>query len=98
MQERRAALRFQTNLNARWETLRSQGRGAICDLCSLGCFVLSGAEVQPGELVRLEVFSAEEVISIWGHVIYSIHEIGFALRFYGYKDKHPLDKLIASLG
>lgn len=98
MQERRAAGRSRINLSARWETLKTQGRGVICDLSSLGCFVLAGADVQRGALVRLEIPFNDEIISLWGHVVYSIHEMGFALRLAGHDDRHVLDELIAGLG
>lgn len=81
MQERRAAERLRIDLNARWEALRTQGRGAVCDLSALGCFVLTTAEVNPGELIRLEVNFPQEVGSLWGQVVYVVAEMGFALRF-----------------
>lgn len=99
MQERRAADRLRTDLNARWEGLKTQGRGAVSDLSALGCFVLTSAEVKSGELIRLEVNSLEEVVTVWGQVVYSVAEIGFALRF-GFaaeSDKETLNKLIEEL-
>ena len=81
MQERRAAERRRIDLNARWEALRTQGRGAVCDLSSLGCFVLASAEVKPGQLIRLEINFPQDVASLWGQVVYAVGEIGFALRF-----------------
>ena len=99
MQERRAAERLRIDLNARWEALRTQGRGAVCDLSSLGCFVLTGAEVKPGELIRLEVHSPQETVSLWGQVVYAVTEIGFALRFvFGAEaDQTLLRKLIEKI-
>ena len=81
MQERRAAERLRIDLNARWEALKTQGRGAVCDLSSLGCFVLTSAEVKPGQLIRLEITFPQEVVAFWGQVVYAVGEIGFALRF-----------------
>src|SRR5262245_13983578 len=81
MQERRTAERFRTNLDARWESLRTQGRGSVSDFSSTGCFVLSGGEVAPRELIRLELVSGHDVTLLWGHVIYHISEMGFAIRF-----------------
>ena len=99
MQERRAAERLRIDLHARWEALRTEGRGAVCDLSSLGCFVLTSAQVRPGELIRLEIDFPQEAASLWGEVVYAVAEIGFALRF-GFaaeSDKASLIKLIASL-
>jgi len=81
MQERRTAERIRLDLKARWEGLMTQGRGAVCDLSSMGCFVLSGGEVSAGEFVRLEIHFPKEISSLWGEVVYTIAEIGFALRF-----------------
>ncbi len=81
MQERRTAERVRIALNARWEGLFSQGRGAICDLSRAGCFVLTGGEVTTGELVRLELVFPSQIGFVWGHVVYAVAEMGFALRF-----------------
>ena len=99
MQERRAAERLRINLNARWEALKTEGRGAVCDLSSLGCFVLTSAEVKPGELIRLEVNFPLEAASLWGQVVYGVAEMGFALRFaFGKEaDRDSLVQLFESL-
>ena len=74
----------------------TQGRGTVCDLSSTGCFVLSGGEVNPGELTRLEIHFPEGMASMWGEVVYSIAEMGFAIRFKfaGESERRALDKLI----
>jgi hypothetical protein len=99
MQERRAAERLRTNLNARWEGLKTQGRGSVSDLSSLGCFVLTGAEVKTGELIRLEINFPRETIPVWGQVVYVVAEMGFAVRFtFGADDERRLlAKLIKTL-
>jgi hypothetical protein len=99
MQERRTAERVQLNLGARWEGLRTQGRGAVSDLSSSGCFVLSGGEVTVGELIRLEINFPDEPATVWGRVVYSVAEIGFALRFaFGNEDEQrALARLIDRL-
>jgi hypothetical protein len=99
MQERRAAERLRINLNARWEALKTEGRGAVCDLSSLGCFVLTSGEVKPGELIRLEINFPEAIASMWGQVVYGVAEMGFALRFaFGAEaDKDSLVQLFESL-
>ena len=99
MQEQRAAPRFRVELNAYWETLKSQGRGAVSDLSTGGCFVLSGGEVKAGELTRLQITSGDQVVVAWGQVIYAVAEMGFAVRFVFERDqdKGPLIKLISEL-
>src|SRR2546427_2135415 len=98
MQERRTAERVRLNLRTRWETLMTQGRGTVCDLSSTGCFVLSGGKVNPGELTRLEIHFPEDIASLWGEVVYSIAEMGFAIRFQfaSESESRALDKLIDS--
>lgn len=81
MQERRTAPRFRTNLNVRWETLRTQGRGELCDISSSGCFILTGGHAQERELVAIEILLGNEVASLWGNVVYTISEMGFAVHF-----------------
>ena len=81
MQERRRAERFHANVRVRWETLKTQGRGDVCDLSSSGCFVLTGGEVVRGELARLELMLAGDMTTLWGNVVYNINEMGFAVRF-----------------
>ncbi len=98
MQERRATERIRINLKARWEGLFSQGRGAICDLSSAGCFVLTGGEVTAGEFVRLEIHFPERINPVWGEVVYAVPEMGFALRFVfsNDTDMRELARLIGS--
>lgn len=93
MQERRAAERLRLDLDARWEALRAEGRGAVCDLSSLGCFVLTGAELKQGELIRLDIDFPQETASLWGQVVYTIAEMGFALRF-GFAAAADQDRLV----
>jgi hypothetical protein len=99
MQERRTAERIRLDLTTRWEGLRTQGRGAVSDLSSTGCFVLSGGEVSTGELIRLQISFPRNVGIVWGRVVYAVAEIGFALRFvFGDDaDKQALDRLIETL-
>jgi hypothetical protein len=99
MQEQRAAERLRIDLDVRWEALRNEGRGAVCDLSSLGCFVLTSAEVKPGDLIRLEINFPHETAPLWGHVVYAVAEIGFALRFAfaDDADRHSLSQLIESV-
>ena len=98
MQERRTAPRLRTNLNVRWETLRVGGRGAICDLSTTGCFILTGGEISPPELVRISIVLPTEMATLWGYVVYAISEMGFAVRFvFGSEaDKELLERVIAN--
>lgn len=99
MQERRTAERVRLNLNARWEGLLTEGRGAVSDLSLTGCFVLSGGQVTSGELIRLQIGFSREVATVWGRVVYSVAEIGFALRFTfgGEEEQRALAGLIDSV-
>src|SRR5437762_14274187 len=96
MQERRATKRVLANINVRWETLKTQGRGAVCDLSSSGCFVLAGGEVMPLELARMELALPDQGTILWGNVVYTVSEMGFAIRFvFGSEaDKESLERII----
>jgi hypothetical protein len=99
MQERRTAERIRLDLKARWEGLMTQGRGAVCDLSSTGCFVLSGGAVRVGEFVKLEIHFPKEVSSLWGEVVYTVSEIGFALKFTfsGEQEQRSLEGMMATV-
>ena len=99
MEERRNARRLRTNIDVRWETLKTQGRGAVADLSASGCFVLTGGEVSPGELARLVLVVSGEPTTLWGSVVYSISEMGFAVRFVfaSETDRQAIDRLIRKL-
>jgi PilZ domain-containing protein len=81
MQERRKAERVRLDLPARWQSLLTQGSGSVCDLSATGGFLLTGGDVRPGELIRLEVDFGNHPVFLWGQVIYQIAEMGFSLRF-----------------
>jgi hypothetical protein len=96
MEERRKATRLRTNINVRWETLKTQGLGAVCDLSSSGCFVLTGGEFVPQELTRLDLMLSDEVMTLWGSVVYATNEMGVAVRFvFGSEaDQQAIERLI----
>jgi len=81
VQERRQAERFRLNLPARWESLLATGRAAICDLSATGCFVLSAGRINPNELIRLEIQFPNQLVLLWGQNVYTVPEMGFAIRF-----------------
>lgn len=82
MDERRRRQRVRTTLDVRWEGLFTQGKGTIADMGPRGCFVLTGGDLQPGELIRLEItYPNEEVAAHWGEIVYIYPEIGFAVHF-----------------
>ena len=81
MQERRQAERILLNVPVRWKSLLTQGRGTISDLSVLGCFVLAGAEVDAGELIRLQIDFGNDFVFAWARVVYAVPEMGFALQF-----------------
>ena len=82
--ERRRAERVHTDLDARWEGVLAASRGSVVDISSSGCFVLTNDDVQPKELIRLEIkMPTGRDICLWGEVVYQIAEMGFALRFTG---------------
>lgn len=98
MEERRSASRLRTNINVRWESLSTQGHGSVSDLSITGCFVLSGGEVNPCELLQMQLFDEDRVVTLWGRVIYAVSEMGFAVRFVLAQDEEQrLRKLLSDL-
>jgi hypothetical protein len=81
--ERRRAPRVKVNLQARWEGDLGQQQSNVTSLSKLGCFVLSGGQVQLKQLIRLEIMfpDDEAAIFLWGEVVEVADEIGFALQF-----------------
>ncbi len=84
IEERRAHERVKANLPARWEGVLTSREGTVTDLSMAGCFVVTSADVQPKELIRLELtLETGRRLHLWGEVVYRMEEIGFALRFTG---------------
>jgi hypothetical protein len=82
--ERRASERVRADLEAHWEGVLARRAGMVTDISSNGCFILTTDEVQPKELIRLEVqLPTGRWIFLWGEVVYKMAEMGFALRFTG---------------
>jgi hypothetical protein len=98
MNERRKTERVQVKLDARWEGVMVRREGTIVDISSNGCFMLTADAVVPGELIGMEIqMPTGRWIYIWAEVVYSIPEMGFALRFTGSADETEeimLDMLI----
>ena len=98
--ERRRSPRVKVNLQARWEGVLSQLEATITDLSKTGCFVLTGGNVEPKELVRLEIDAPEgEPFVLWAEVVDAANEIGFAVRFTSMNDDDEtrLSRLILAL-
>lgn len=84
IKERRASERVRANLPARWEGVLASRDGQVTDISLTGCFVMTQPDVQPKELVRLEIESETgRRLYLWGEVVYAVEEIGFALHFTG---------------
>lgn len=99
MSERRKSERVRVTLDARWEGVLTRREGTIVDISRSGCFMLTSDAVTPGELISLEIqMPTGRWIFIWAEVVYSIPEMGFALRFTGSADENEetmLEMLIA---
>jgi len=95
MEERRKDERVKANLDAGWEGILGRFEGQVGDISRSGCFVLSSDQVQPGELIRLEIkLPGEGEIYLWAEVMYQITEIGFALRFTSTDEGDALEHLL----
>ncbi|CAN5842981.1 hypothetical protein BH18ACI4_BH18ACI4_11260 [soil metagenome] len=85
--ERRSALRIKVSLPVRWEGVLTQQTATITSLSETGCFVLTGGEVEPKELIRLEIgLPDQEPVYFWSEVVDEAYEIGFAVRFTSAED------------
>ncbi len=82
--ERRRNERLRTDLHVCWEGVLTRRSGTIVDVSASGCFILTRDDVQPKELIRLEIESPTgRAIYLWGEVVYQVPEMGFALHFTG---------------
>ena len=80
--DRRSAPRARVKLQARWEGVLSRETGTVTDLSRSGCFVLTGGNVEPKELVWLEIQLTDRLtVNFWAEVVDAASEIGFALKF-----------------
>ena len=74
--------RIEVNLPAYWEGVVEQREATVTSLSIHGCFLLSGGEVKPKELLRIEIeLPNGEPVYCWGEVVEQAYEIGFAVRF-----------------
>ena len=59
---------------------------------------MTGGEVTPGELARLDMRVTDEMLTVWGTVVYAIGEMGFAVRFlFGGREEEDFMKAIRLL-
>jgi hypothetical protein len=80
--ERRAIMRYPSNIDIEWEGLVGRKSGTISDMSVVGCFVLSSGEVEDGEHVKIFFpLTDGRKIQLWGEVVNHVYEIGFAIRF-----------------
>ena len=80
--DRRSAPRARVKLSARWEGVLSRENATVTDLSRSGCFVLTGGQVEPKELVWLEIqLTDKQKVNFWAEVVNQASEIGFALKF-----------------
>jgi hypothetical protein len=92
--ERRTSKRVWADIKTQWHGLLTNREGSISDISTSGCFILTGGEVSPGELVSVEIDVPKVLrMQLWGKVVYHIADMGFALRF---KDLSITDKTLLS--
>jgi hypothetical protein len=92
----RQAARIEVRLAARWEGVLEQREATITSLSRNGCFLLSGGEVKPNELLRLEIqLPDDEPVFCWGEVTDQAYDIGFAVRFTSPSDDQDQARLIS---
>jgi hypothetical protein len=80
--DRRQSERVDADLQVDWHGLLNSRKGNISDISVSGCFVLTGGDVTPGELISVEMVVPGLLrMELWGKVVYQIPDMGFALRF-----------------
>lgn len=100
MKERRGAERYKTRLDAHWEGVLTRRAGTVSDISLTGCFLLTPDDVQPKELIRLEIETpGGKELFLWGEVVYTVPEMGFGVRFTAAdpSEQATLNSLIAYL-
>ena len=79
---RRQNERVSVNIDVEWEAAHGRKNGTISDISTVGCFVLSSADLKDGDLVRIFLpVTGGMKIQFWGEVVNHVYEIGFAVRF-----------------
>jgi len=92
----RTAPRIKVRLTARWEGVLEQREATITSLSRNGCFLLSGGEVKPNELLRLEIqLPDDEPVFCWGEVTDQAYDIGFAVRFTSPSDDQDQARILS---
>jgi hypothetical protein len=80
--EKRRAPRVNVNLPANWTGAHNGEAATVTSLSQSGCFLLSGGEVSPKEIVQLKItLPSNECLSLVGEIVEAAPEIGFAVRF-----------------
>jgi hypothetical protein len=78
----RQARRIRVSLPATWEGVLERREATVTSISLNGCFMLSGGEIRPKELLRVEIDLLEgERICCWAEVVDQAYDIGFAVRF-----------------
>src|SRR5687768_8124564 len=86
-QDRRGNRRYAVNLELEWESHGGRRDGTLSDISGDGCFVLSGADVADGELVKVFIPMTDGTkVELLGQVANSVDEIGFAVHFISLSD------------
>lgn len=87
IEERRESERVRANIPVRWEGVLVSREGTAVDVSMSGCFILTDDAAQPKELIRLEMqLPTGRHLFVWGEVVYTTEEMGFALRFTGLEE------------
>jgi c-di-GMP-binding flagellar brake protein YcgR len=80
--ERRKTKRFTVTLDIDWANGVTRGRGTLSDISDSGCFILSAATPEEGELVKLFLPMSDGMqVDFDGQVSNLAPEIGFAVEF-----------------
>jgi hypothetical protein len=96
IEERRHAERFRVNLEVQWEGSDGRRKGTISEISTIGCFILTSPEVVATEPIKIGIqLPRGESMTLPGEAVYTMEEIGFAIRFTDLStvEKHFLQRL-----
>lgn len=82
--ERRQHQRFNRPFDGIWKAPSGSGPCRISDISAGGCFIESLALPPVGETAHITLQIGEHAMSFTGDVLYSVRNMGFAVKF------HPL--------
>jgi hypothetical protein len=85
--DRRQHKRHAVRIDVEWENPVAKRNARVADVSLAGCFLLSGGEVDDGQIVKVFFpLSNGKRVLFWGKIVNHVFEVGFAVKFIGLTD------------